>query len=168
MEECPSISLYGSDKSGLGSFYPYFKLDAVSKLKISAEDFDATPNRLIMNRLSLSAHCGQSPFIDKIWHYCLPFRENPDFDLAPVGGMEASTIDTFLKANPFLEKIRTMGVIDAVVSYRNKLSPMSREKLDHLLGPDHRVSVAYRGCMICKEFAKEGIVSEIMGLSMNA
>jgi hypothetical protein len=161
MDECPSLSLSGSDKSGLGSFLPYFQRDVTSRLKIKDEDFSDMPNREIMNRLSLFAHCGRSPFIDNTWHYCLPFRENPDFDLAPVGEMKETTLDSFLEKKPFLQRIRRLGVLDAVESYRDKLSPSTREKLDHMLGPDHRVSIAYRGCMICKELTNLGVWDEI-------
>lgn len=165
LEECPSLSLAGSDKKDLGAFFPYFMKDVTSRLNISEDEFAAMPNREIMNRLSLFAHCGRSPFIDKTWHYCLPFRENPDFDLAVVGKMKENTLDEFLAGMPFLQRIRKMGVLDAVESYRDRLSSRTREKLDHLFSPDRKVSVAYRGCMICKELATLGIWQELMDVA---
>jgi hypothetical protein len=57
-----------------------------------------------------------------------------------------------------------MGVITAAESYRHLLSRESREKLDFILGPDHQVSLAYRGCMICKEIADSGIWQEVSTL----
>ncbi len=165
MAECPSLSLGSADKSNLGSFLPYFRRDVTSRLKIHDEAFDDIPNRHIMNTLSFSAHCGRSPFVDKAWHYCLPFRDNPDFDLAPVGGMTEKTLDEFLETREFLRRIRSMGVLDAVESYRPKLKPRFREKLDDLLGPDTQVSVAYRGCMVCKKIAELGIWDEIRKLN---
>ncbi len=161
MDDCPSLSLSGNDKSGLGSFLPYFQRDVTSRLKIKDEEFTDMPNREIMNRLSLFAHCGRSPFIDNTWHYCLPFRENPDFDLAPVGAMKETTLDSFLEKTPFLQRIRRLGVLGAVESYRDKLTHETRDKLDHMLGPDHHVSIAYRGCMICKELTNLGVWDEI-------
>jgi hypothetical protein len=161
LAECPSMSLAGNDKSGLGSFFPYFMNDVTTRLKINEDEFAAMPNRDIMNRLSLFAHCGRSPFIDNAWHYCLPFRENPVFDLAKVGRMKENTLDDFLETMPFLQRIRKLGVLDAVESYRDRLSPSTREKVDRLFSPDHRVSVAYRGCMICKELSAMGVWDEI-------
>jgi hypothetical protein len=165
LEECPSLSLAGSDKTNLGAFFPYFMKDVTSRLKISEDEFAAMPNREIMNRLSLFAHCGRSPFIDKTWHYCLPFRENPDFDLAVVGKMKENTLDEFLAGKPFLQRIRKMGVLDAVETYKDRLSGSTRKKLDHLFSPDHKVSVAYRGCMICEELATLGIWQELMDVA---
>jgi hypothetical protein len=162
LDECPSLSLAGSDKNGLGAFLPYFMKDVTSRLNISENDFATMPNREIMNRLSLFAHCGRSPFIDKTWHYCLPFRENPAFDLAAVGKIKENTLDEFLAGKPFLQRIRQMGILDAVETYRDRLSRDAREKLDHLFSPDHKVSVAYRGCMICKELASLGIWDELL------
>ncbi len=162
LAECPSLSLAGSDKTDLGAFFPYFMRDVTGRLNISENEFACMPNREIMNRLSLFAHCGRSPFIDKTWHYCLPFRENPAFDLAEVGKMKENTLDKFLAGKPFLQRIRKMGVLDAVETYRDRLSGSARKKLDHLFSPDHKVSVAYRGCMICKELATLGIWQEIM------
>jgi uncharacterized Fe-S cluster-containing radical SAM superfamily protein len=165
LDECPSLSLAGSDKTDLGAFFPYFMKDVTSRLNISEDEFTAMPNREIMNRLSLFAHCGRSPFIDNTWHYCLPFRENTDFNLAPVGKMKANTLDEFLAGKSFLQRIRQTGVLDAVESYRDRLSRSTREKLDHLFSPDHKVSIAYRGCMICKELASLGIWEEVIDLS---
>ena len=165
IEECPSLSLGDSDKKGLGAFYPYFKKDVTGRLSIRDDEFDAMPNREIMNRLSLFAHCGRSPFVDNAWHYCLPFRENPDFDLAKVGEMKEDTLERFLETMPFLQRIRTMGVIDAALSYRDRLTRTTRDKLDYLESPDHRVSVAYRGCMVCKELTQFGVWDEIRTLS---
>lgn len=161
LDECPSLSLGGNDKSGLGAFYPYFKNDVTRRLSISEEEFSAIPNRELMNRLSLFAHCGRSPFIDSTWHYCLPFRENQDFDLARAGEMKEDSLEKFLDGMPFLKQIRKTGVIETAISHRDRLAPSTREKLDHILSTEHRVSVAYRGCMICKEIAENGIWDEI-------
>lgn len=165
LEQCPSLSLAGNDKTGLGAFLTYFKSDAVSRLKLSEDEFDAMPNREIMNRLSLYAHCGRSPFIDNTWHYCLPFRENPEFDLARVGAMKENILDEFLAGKPFLQRIRKMGLLNAVESYRDRLNADTREKLDRLFSPGHKVPVAYKGCMICKELATLGVWDEIIELS---
>ena len=165
LNECPSLSLAGSDKTDLGAFSPYFMNDVTSRLKISENEFAAMPNREIMNRLSLFAHCGRSPFIDKVWHYCLPYRENPDFDLAPVGKMKENTLDEFLAGMPFLQRIRKMGVLDAADAYKDRLSGSAREKLDRLFSSDRKVSVAYRGCMICKELAALGIWQELRNIA---
>lgn len=165
MSECPSVSLGSSDKSNLGSFLPYFRRDVASRLNIKQDEFNDVPNRHIMNTLSFSSHCGRSPFIDNVWHYCLPFRENPDFDLAPVGGMMENTLDDFLGKKEFLRRIRSLGVLNAVESYRAQLKPRTRQKLDDLTGPDTQVSVAYRGCMICKKIAELGIWDEINRLN---
>jgi len=167
LEECPSLSLAGSDKTGLGTYYIHFMKDATSRLRITEDEFTAMPNREIMNRLSFFANCGRSPFIDKTWHYCLPFRENPAFDLAEVGEMKENTLDEFLAGMPFLQRIRKMGLLAAVESYRDKLSSGTCEKLDHVFSPDHKVSIAYRGCMICKELADLGIIREIIELNKN-
>jgi hypothetical protein len=40
------------------------------------------------------------------------------------------------------------------------LRPLT-EKLDALYRPDYQVSVAYRGCMICKELAELGVWEDI-------
>ncbi len=122
--------------------------DVTNRLKISENEFATISNREIMNRLSLFAHCGRSPFIDKVWHYCLSYRKNPDFDLAPVGKMKENPLDEFLAGMLFLQHIRKMGVLDIANTYKDRLSGSAREKLDRLFSPDRKVSVAYRGCMI--------------------
>ena len=73
-ERCPSLSLSGCDKKALGTFLPYFKKEVVEKLGISERDFDAFPNSSIIDMLSLHTHCGDSPFVDDKWHFCLRSR----------------------------------------------------------------------------------------------
>ncbi len=166
MTECPSFSLSGNDKSNVGSFLPQFTLDVTSKLKISKEEFFAMKNSDIMNQLSLFAHCGNIPFVDETWHYCLPFKENSDYDLARIGDMTGDTINNFLSDKPFLKSIRTKGVLETVNICKDKLSTSTREKVEQIFSPNHQVSVAYRGCMICKEFAEAGVWNELIGLKI--
>ncbi|MBU1171016.1 MAG: hypothetical protein KKD44_15770 [Proteobacteria bacterium] len=161
IRDCPSISLSGSKKDTLGTFMAQFRQDVAGRLNITMDQFESTSNHHIMNRLSLFAHCGQSPFIDDRWHYCLPFREDPDFDIAPIGGMTKTSITDFITAHPFLHSIRTRGLLDTLDHYKDLLSRDTREKLDIMFSPDHLVSVAYRGCMICKELAEIGVWKEI-------
>lgn len=161
MTDCPSVSLADNVKDNLGDFLPQFKRDVTGKLDLKNGDFDATSNASIMNRLSWFAHCGQSPFIDDRWHYCLPFRENPDYDLAPLGHITETTLPAFIEKHPWLDSIRTHGLIETVERYKDALSKKTREKLDIMFQPSHQVSVAYRGCMICKELADIGVWEDI-------
>lgn len=159
--DCPALSMTGSDKGGLGTYRQHFMKDARGKAKVEDKDFDTTDNALIMNRLSLHSHCGQSPFIDDKWHYCLPFRENPDFVLAEVGSMTEDILSVFLDRKPWLKTIGRLGVIETVNRYRHLLSTKTAEKFDELCSPARKLSIAYRGCMICKEFAEAGIWKDI-------
>jgi hypothetical protein len=161
MDECPSLSLGNSNKKDLGAFLPYFRREVVSRFKIEESQFESLPNSTIINRLSLAAHCGNSPFIDDKWHYCLPYRDDPDFNLAPLGGMTPETIDTFLEKRPFLQSIRTRGLIATIEAGKHILSLNTRLKVDKILGDNHPVSVAYRGCMICKELSETGVWREM-------
>jgi hypothetical protein len=163
MDECPSFSLGSSNKKDLGAFLPYLRREVVSRFKIDESQFESLPNSTIMNRLSLAAHCGNSPFIDDKWHYCLPYRDDPDFDLAPLGGMGPETIDTFLEKRPFLQSIRTHGLIATLEAGKHLLSKNTRLNADKILGDNHPVSVAYRGCMICKELSEMGVWREMSG-----
>lgn len=161
MADCPSVSLGDNLKNNLGDFLPQFKHDVSGKLNLVNGDMESMPNATIMNRLSLYAHCGQSPFIDGRWHYCLPFRDNPDFDLAPLGHISETSLPDFIAKRPWLQSIRAHGLIDTVERYKSALSKTTREKLDAMFQPSHQVSVAYRGCMICKELAEIGVWEDI-------
>ncbi|MCP4133107.1 MAG: 4Fe-4S cluster-binding domain-containing protein [bacterium] len=160
-KNCPSFSLAGSDKSSIGSFLPQFTLDVTGKLKISEEEFFAMPNAEIMDRLSLHCHCGQGLFISKGWHYCLPFRDDPYYTLAEIGEMREDTLSSFVNKHPFLRGIREEGLITTVQKMKHQLSKETRDKLDHLFAPETLVPIAYRGCMICKEFYDIGVVGEL-------
>jgi len=162
MEElCPSLSLSGSNKKSLGTFLPYLKKDVVQKLGISENDFDAFPNASLINLLSLYAHCGDSPFIDHKWHYCLPFKDDPRYDLCSVGEMRSGTIPDFLENAHILRCIRAEGIISAVNEHRDELSEETRDRLEYLFRPEVKVSVAYRGCMVCKKMYDNGIIKEL-------
>ncbi len=158
---CPSLSLAGNDKSPLGSYLPHFKGDVKSKLGLSEEEFFKMPNAEIMNGLSLHCNCGNSNFISDKWHYCLPFLDNPDFDLAPIGAMQEDTVENFINGKPFIQSVRKYGIIKAVDQYKDRLSKDVREKLEEFFGHSTCVSVAYRGCMICKELHNIGVFDEV-------
>lgn len=160
--ECPSLNLNSSDKTPLGSFLPHFKRDVMSKLRLSEDDFYALPNAVVMDKLSLFNNCGDSPFIDDHWRYCLPFREDARFDLGPIGKVNANCIDRFLQANPAIRAIGKSGIVTAVKAYRSKLSTDTAEKLDALLNGQSLVPVAYRGCMLCKKLAELGVIDELI------
>ncbi|MCP4601985.1 MAG: 4Fe-4S cluster-binding domain-containing protein [Proteobacteria bacterium] len=160
-EECPSISLSGNDKSSAGAFLPHFRGDVTKKLKITDDEFNQMPNAEIMNRLSLYCNCGKSPFITDKWHYCLPFKGNSKYDLCRIGEMREDTISDFIAERPWLESIRERGVLAAVEEYKGSLSAEVSNKVDQMLSNSTRVSVAYRGCMVCKEFADIGVWEEI-------
>ncbi len=161
-ERCPSLSLYGSDKDSLGRFKPYFKREVVEKLGISANDFDEFPNSSVIDLLSLHTHCGDSPFVDDKWHFCLPFKDDPRFDLCEVGQMRSDTISGFLKDASIIRCIRTEGLLSAVNEHKEDLSLEKRESLDRMYSPESRLSVAYRGCMVCKRMHEDGIIQELM------
>lgn len=159
--ECPSLSLSGNDKSTVGAFLPYFRKDVMKKLNVSSSEFDSMSNSVLMDRLSLHAHCGASPFIDGVWHYCLPFKEDSRFDLCSIGEMKPGVLESFLARNPFMNCIRTEGVLSAVEEHRPQLSRETTERLKHLLSPEARVSVAYRGCMVCRALYDIGVIKEL-------
>lgn len=161
-ERFPSLSLHGCDKEPLGRFKPYFKKEVVEKLGISAGDFDEFPNSSIIDLLSLHAHCGDSPFVDDKWHFCLPFKEDARFDLCEVGQMQSDTISGFLKDASIIRCIRAEGLLSAIGEHKDELSPEKRERLGYLYSPHTRLSVAYRGCMVCKRMHEEGIIQELM------
>ncbi|GAB6096365.1 hypothetical protein JCM14469_26180 [Desulfatiferula olefinivorans] len=159
--DCPSVSLSTGVKDTIGSFLPHFRKDVTARLGLDDAQFDALNNGEIMNRMSLYAHCGQSPFIDDRWHYCLPFRENPAFDIAPIGEMRENSLADFIEEHPFLQSIRSRGLLATVDHYKECLTDRTRKKLDAMYQPDYQVSVAYRGCMICKELAGMGVWTDI-------
>lgn len=167
-ELCPSLPLHGCDKKSLGTFLPYFRKEIVEKLKISEKDFDAFPNSSLINLISLYAHCGDSPFIDRKWHYCLPFKDDPRFDLCEVGEMREGTITDFLDDNHIMKCIRTEGLLSAVDEHKDELSKEAMEKLEHLYSPGSKVAVAYRGCMVCKKMYDYGIIKELVNGDSNS
>ncbi len=158
---CPSLSLSGSDKTPLGTFLPYLKKDFIQKLKISEGDFDSFPNSALINLLSLYSHCGDSPFVDDKWHYCLPFKDDPMYDLCNVGEMRGGTIPDFLEKMDIMNCIRAEGILSAVDEHKDELSKETAEKLDYLYSPEIKLSVAYRGCMVCKKMYDNGIIKEL-------
>ncbi len=166
-DECPALSLSGNDKSSVGSFLPYFKKDVMGKLKVSSDEFDSMDNSVIMDRLSLHAHCGASPFIDGKWHFCLPFKEDSRYDLCGIGGMKADTIERFLERAPFLNRIRTDGLLTAVNEHRVLLSHETGERLDSLLAGKSKVSVAYRGCMVCRALYDIDVIKELVAADIS-
>jgi hypothetical protein len=140
----------------------YYKKEVVEKLGISADDFDDFPNESIIDMLSLHTHCGVSPFADDKWHFCLPLKDDPRFDLCEVGQMRSDTIEGFLKDASIIRCIRTEGLLSAVNEHKDELSAEKRERLDRLYSPESRLSAAYRGCMVCKRMHEEGIIQELM------
>ncbi len=164
MNLCPSLSLSGNDKKTLGDFLPYFRQDVMHKLKLNGTEFDSAPNAEIINQLSTFAHCGCSPFIDDKWHYCLPFREYPEYDLAPIGEMNHLTLKDYINRWPYLKYIRENGILATVEHFRSDLSSLTQAKLSNLYDPDIFLSVAYRGCMVCKALADIGVWEEVRAL----
>ncbi len=160
-DQCPSIPLQGKDKSGTGAFFPYFKNDVMHKLKISAAEFDSIENSVLMDRYSLHAHCGESPFIDGMWHYCLPFKDDSLFDLCDIGNMKRETIPGFVASHPFMNCIRDEGILSAVDEHKDQLSPETGERLESFLSGGSKVSVAYRGCMVCRALYDIGVIKEL-------
>lgn len=162
MEEmCPSMSISGKDKSRLGSFRPHFRKEIFEKLKIPESDFESFPNYALINLLSQYAHCGDSPFVDDRWHYCLPLKDDPRYDLCAVGEMLEGTIPDFLEETKFLNCIRAEGILSAVDEHKDELSDEAKDKLEYLYTPGTRLSVAYRGCMVCKKMYDYGIIKEL-------
>jgi len=158
----PSLSLKGRNKDALGSFYPYYKEDVVAKLKISPKDFDRMPNAKIIDGLSLHAHCGASPFVDDKWHYCLPYKDDPRYDLCNIGEMREGTIPDFLNDAGVLNCFRAEGLITALKDHKKSLKKDTREKLEEFFKPSVKVSIAYRGCMVCKAMHDIGVVEELL------
>jgi len=158
----PSLSLKGKKKDPLGSFYPHYKKDVMKKMKISGTEFDRLPNSVIIDRMSFHTHCGMSPFIDDKWHYCLPFKDDPRFDLCNIGEMRTGTIPDFLENAGVLNCIRAEGLITAVNDHKKNLTEETREKLEDLFKPSSKVSIAYRGCMVCKALYDIGVVEELL------
>ncbi|MBT3218319.1 MAG: hypothetical protein HN348_04455, partial [Proteobacteria bacterium] len=155
-EDCPQLSLAGNDKTGVGAYLPHFKKDVSGKLGLSDDDFEAIPNAELMNRLSFFNNCGRSFFVKKGWHYCLPFLENGRFEMGRIGGMTPETVAAFFEEAPMLREIREQGVIEAALHRRHELAGEGLERLDAVLNGETAVSVAYRGCMVCKQLAEAG------------
>lgn len=158
----PSLTLKGKNKDALGSFYPHYKEDVMNKLKISGRDFDRMANSEIIDRMSLYTHCGMSPFVDDKWHYCLPYKDDPRFDLCGIGEMREGTIPDFLNDAGAINCFRAEGLISAVKDHKKNLTKDTREKLEELFRSSSKVSIAYRGCMVCKEFYDIGVVKELL------
>ncbi len=160
---CRALSLTGNDKSTLGNYLPHYKKEVISKLGISESDFDIFPNSAIIDLFSLYIHGGDSPFVDDKWHYCLPYKDDPKFDLCNVGEMRSGTIPDFLEEIDILNCIRAEGILSAVDEHKDELSAETRDKLEYMLNtPDQKVSVAYRGCMVCKKMYDYGIIKELV------
>lgn len=162
MDIAPSLSLAGKKRDTLGAYLPHFKKDVMQKLKISAGEFDSLPNAVIIDKLSLYAHCGTSPFIDDKWHYCLPFKDDARFDLCNIGEMSAGTIPRFLNNAGLLNCIRAEGLLTGIEEHKTDLTPETMDKLENLYAPSSKVSVAYRGCMVCKAMYDIGVVKELV------
>jgi hypothetical protein len=149
--QCPWLSAGGHEKSSLGAFLPHHKGDCMSKLHISATEFDAMPNAELMNRLSFHNHCGCSPFVDSVWHYCLPLRDQDSLELFPLRKAHHGAFDGMIASHPFLRRLRESGVVATLEAARDGLPLPWRNRLDELLAPDSRWPVAYRGCMLCRD-----------------
>ncbi len=160
-EEVPSLSLANNDKSTLGTYLPHFRKDVTQKLRISDDEFMDTKNDILINQLSFHCHCGISPFIDTRWRFCLPFKEDPRYDLCDVGDLKKDTITSFIAGKPAIRSIRREGVVGAVQNNISVLKPETREKLEYLMSDKTSLSIAYRGCMVCKAFYDAGVLDDL-------
>lgn len=160
-EGVPSLCLAGNDKSGLGTYLPHFRKDVTEKLRISEDEFRDMRNDVIMNQLSFHCHCGNSPFIDTKWRFCLPFKDDARYDLCDVGEFSKDMISNFISTKPGIGSIRKQGVVNAVKNSREQLRPETKEKLDFLLSDRSSLSIAYRGCMVCKAFYDIGVLDDM-------
>lgn len=160
---CPSLRMSGRDKSTLGAYRRHFRRDVYDRLRLSATDFEEIPNSELLDRMSLHAHCGASPFIDDRWHYCLPLKDDDRYAMCPIGGMRRDTFQAFLSTVPVQRAIRAYGVITAVKNWRQALTPETRDRLDGMLSSaaTAMVSVAFRGCMVCRAFYDAGIITDL-------
>jgi uncharacterized Fe-S cluster-containing radical SAM superfamily protein len=165
VNECPSLGLNGADKTPLGSYLPLFRRDVMGKLRLTEKAFNEMPNAELLDKLSLFNNCGDSPFIDDRWRYCLPFREDARFDLGAIGTIKGDSLDHFLKRHPSLCAIRELGVLSAAKTYKHRLTSATAQKLEELLSGETLVSVAYRGCMLCKKLGEIGVIDEMLALS---
>lgn len=165
--DCPSLALNSADKTPLGSFFPHFRRDVMSKLRLSEKAFDAMLNAELLDKLSLFNNCGDSPFIDDRWRFCLPFREDARFDLGAIGSIRSDTIDQFLERHAALCAIHDLGVLSAAKAYKHRLTAATAHKFEALLSGETLVSVAYRGCMLCKKLGEIGVIDEMLELSDN-
>lgn len=164
-DQCPSLSFVGNDKSPLGAFQPHLEADARKKLGLSGQQFVQTPNAELMDRLSHFNNCGRSPFVDEKWHYCLPLRDWRAFDLCRVGDMRPDTLNGFIDRTPLVQSFREDGLISTVNRLKGRLSQPARDQVEMMFGPDERVSVAYRGCMICKALHDRGVFEELVAVA---
>lgn len=159
--QCPSLSLSGSDKKALGAYLPYFKKDMQTKCGIPESEFDDAPNSLLINALSRHNHCGNSPFIDEKWHYCLPLKDDADYDLCALGALHPESLSGFMARVPAIARMRNIGMVAAIHQLKGYLSPQARDRLEDLFSPMAMVSVAYRGCMLCRELYDRGVLREL-------
>jgi len=159
--QCPSLSLSGSDKKALGAYLPYFKRDVCSMCGIPESEFDNAPNILLMDALSRHNHCGNSPFIDEQWHYCLPLKDDADYDLCALGGLHPDTLSALTARVPAIARMRSIGIVSALQQLKGKLTPIARDRLEELYAPAATVAVAYRGCMLCRELHDRGVLKEL-------
>ena len=160
---CPALSLSGNDKTGLGAYLPYFRHDVCSKCAVPQSEFDDAPNATLMDALSHHNHCGSSPFIDEKWHYCLPFKDDADYDLCGLGELHPDTLSDFNRRVPAIARMRRDGIVTAMQQLKEDLSPLARDRLEDLFAPKAMVAVAYRGCMLCKELHDRGVLRELNG-----
>lgn len=158
---CPSLPLTGNSKEKLGSFLPYFRKEVCEKTGIREKDFDSYPNAAMINILSLYSHCGDSPFVDDKWHYCLPLKDDPEYNICGVGEMNTAAIPDFFDSHPILKCIRVEGVLSAIEEHSEELNADKRAKLDSLYSPETSLAVAYRGCMVCRKMYDYGIIKEL-------
>jgi hypothetical protein len=120
-------------------------------------------NAEIVNRLSLHDNCGKSPIVNTRWHYCVPCLNDADFDLCSIGEMDPHVIDAFVTQRPWLQQVRTLGVIGAVTRNLNLLSQPTRSRAEEILQGGTLVPVAYRGCMACMMFRDAGVWADLAG-----
>ena len=60
-----------------------------------------------------------------------------------------------------LQSIRQRGVISTARRYQDRLSPRMSGRLQEVFDVGARVSVAYRGCMVCRQLKEIGVWKEI-------
>jgi hypothetical protein len=91
-----------------------------------------------------------------------PLKDDPRYDLCNVGEMLEGTILIFWMKRAIMKCIRTEGILSAVSEHKDELSPETRDKYEYLYAPESKISVAYRGCMVCKKMYDYGIIKELV------